>query len=45
MARKDEYDTSSWDATEYKAAANASSHPQIEAYVHFVMESMLKIAG
>ena len=33
-------DTSSWNATAYKAAADASSHPQIEAYVHFVMESL-----
>ncbi|KAG2607011.1 hypothetical protein PVAP13_4NG213200 [Panicum virgatum] len=40
MAGKDGYDTSSWDATAYKAAADASSHPQIEAYVHFVMESL-----
>jgi len=40
MAGKDGYDTSSWNATAYKAAADASSHPQIEAYVHFVMESL-----
>ncbi|PUZ60536.1 hypothetical protein GQ55_4G139500 [Panicum hallii var. hallii] len=40
MVGKDGYDTSSWDANAYKAAADASSDPQIEAYVHFVRESL-----
>nr|CAB3445754.1 unnamed protein product [Digitaria exilis] len=40
MAGKDGYETSSWDATAYKAAADASSHPESEAYLHFVMESL-----
>jgi hypothetical protein len=40
MAGKDGHDTSGRDANAYTAAALASSHPQLEAYVHFVMESL-----
>lgn len=40
MAGNDGYETSSWDATAYKAAADASSHPESEAYVHFVTKSL-----
>ncbi|KAF8691191.1 hypothetical protein HU200_040309 [Digitaria exilis] len=40
MAGKDGYETSSWDASAYKAVADASSHPESEAYLHFLMESL-----
>ncbi|XP_006656863.1 uncharacterized protein LOC102701364 [Oryza brachyantha] len=40
MAGHNGCDTSSWDATAYKAAADASYHPEVEAYVQFAMESL-----
>uniref|UniRef100_A0A0E0LA81 Uncharacterized protein n=1 Tax=Oryza punctata TaxID=4537 RepID=A0A0E0LA81_ORYPU len=38
MAGQNGYDTRSWDVTAYKAAAHASSHPELEAYLWFAME-------
>uniref|UniRef100_K3YZ81 Uncharacterized protein n=1 Tax=Setaria italica TaxID=4555 RepID=K3YZ81_SETIT len=40
MSGKDGYETSSWDAAAYTSAADASSHAEREAYLHFVMESL-----
>ncbi|KAF0904098.1 hypothetical protein E2562_031770 [Oryza meyeriana var. granulata] len=40
MAGQNGYDTSSWGDTAYKAAADASFHPEVEAYVQFAMESL-----
>ncbi|CAO2044702.1 unnamed protein product [Urochloa humidicola] len=38
MAEKDGYQTFFWDDAAYTVAANASSHSQREAYLHFVTE-------
>ncbi|KAJ1294284.1 hypothetical protein BS78_01G134300 [Paspalum vaginatum] len=40
MAGQDGYDMASLNAAAFKAAGDASSHPQLEAYLHFVMESL-----
>ncbi|CAL5023760.1 unnamed protein product [Urochloa decumbens] len=40
MASTDGCDTSDWDISAYKAAATASFHPEPEAYVKFVMQSL-----
>jgi hypothetical protein len=40
MARQDGFDTTCCDAAAYKAAADASYHPEPETYVKFAMESL-----
>ncbi|XP_062181895.1 uncharacterized protein LOC133886176 [Phragmites australis] len=40
MARMEGCDISSWDVSAYKAAADASFHPELEAYVEFATQSL-----
>jgi hypothetical protein len=40
MARSEGCDVCDWDVSAYKAAGKASFHPELEAYVDFVMQSL-----